>query len=418
MTKKNLFLLCDSYPGKTGEFFIDDEMRIISGNFETIYVLNQQIKQVDKNRFIPKNLVLINNFNITDRRFGLLFKPLFLKLLINEIYIVLLKYKLRLSFFLLKVILADLIYAFNKTEQLNKIIKDFGLVKNETIFYSYWHDKNAMALALLAKMDKNIKAISRAHRWDVYFEVNKFPYLPFKSFILNNLNQTFCISENAYKYFNYLYPKFIGKLSVSRLGKINDRNKLLKKNSDFYLFCSCSNLISVKRVDLIINFLSKLKLKNVQWIHFGDGPLRKELQEQCESLLKHVDYKLVGSVSNYEILEFYANNYVDLFINFSSSEGIPVSIMEAQSAGIPVIATNVGGNSEIVNNENGFIVEQDFNMDEVLNRVRAFLESSTVEIEVRRMAAFNNWKNNYSADKNYREFVEKILVNDQNKINI
>lgn len=43
----------------------------------------------------------------------------------------------------------------------------------------------------------------------------------------------------------------------------------------------------------------------------------------------------------------------------SDSEGIPVSIMEAMSFGIPVIARNVGGMSEIVNEENGLLLEND-----------------------------------------------------------
>jgi len=44
-----------------------------------------------------------------------------------------------------------------------------------------------------------------------------------------------------------------------------------------------------------------------------------------------------------DVLNYYASNPVDVFINTSSSEGLPVSIMEAMSFGIPVIATNVGG---------------------------------------------------------------------------
>ena len=47
-----------------------------------------------------------------------------------------------------------------------------------------------------------------------------------------------------------------------------------------------------------------------------------------------------------------------MFINLSSSEGIPVSIMEAQSFGIPVIATNVGGSGEIVVSETGVLVDE------------------------------------------------------------
>ena len=48
-------------------------------------------------------------------------------------------------------------------------------------------------------------------------------------------------------------------------------------------------------------------------------------------------------------------------MNVSESEGIPVSIMEASSFGIPVIATNVGGVGEIVENGyNGLLLNKDF----------------------------------------------------------
>ena len=48
------------------------------------------------------------------------------------------------------------------------------------------------------------------------------------------------------------------------------------------------------------------------------------------------------------MLDYYKNNIIDIFINLSASEGIPVSIMDAISFGIPCIATNVGGTGEIV----------------------------------------------------------------------
>jgi colanic acid/amylovoran biosynthesis glycosyltransferase len=72
----------------------------------------------------------------------------------------------------------------------------------------------------------------------------------------------------------------------------------------------------------------------------------------------------MGNVENSKILDFYSENYVDLFINFSEFEGVPVSIMEAQSAGIPVLATKVGGTSEIVSSDNGFLVEKHFDLSE------------------------------------------------------
>ena len=61
-----------------------------------------------------------------------------------------------------------------------------------------------------------------------------------------------------------------------------------------------------------------------------------------------------------------------MFINVSSTEGIPVSIMEAMSFGIPVIATAVGGTPEIVNNENGYLLSKDPSAKELAEVIQNF----------------------------------------------
>ena len=94
----------------------------------------------------------------------------------------------------------------------------------------------------------------------------------------------------------------------------------------------------------------------------------------------------------------------------SETEGISVSIMEAQSAGIPVLATNVGGTSEIVNSENGFLIEKDFNMDNLVSIIQKYLSSTDEEKQQKRKASYENWKQNYNAETNYNEFI-KLLTN-------
>ena len=113
-------------------------------------------------------------------------------------------------------------------------------------------------------------------------------------------------------------------------------------------------------------------------------------------------------VSNEKILDFYAEQFVDLFINLSDSEGIPVSIMEALSAGIPVLATNVGGTGECVGQENGFLVEKITPVEEIASVVYNYFVSNAECIIRKRTIAYEFWKGNYEAGKNYTSFGDVV----------
>ena len=74
-------------------------------------------------------------------------------------------------------------------------------------------------------------------------------------------------------------------------------------------------------------------------------------------------------------------NEVRCFINVSSSEGIPVSIMEVMSFGIPVIGTNVGGVSELVNQENGHLLSANPAAQEIVSVIEKFQQLSNEDKE-------------------------------------
>ncbi|MDR1762025.1 MAG: glycosyltransferase [Bacteroidales bacterium] len=409
MAKKNLVLLCDNYPLSTGEFFIDDEMKVLAPHFQKIIVLIKKQKKTNNlNRYIPENLEVVTykeNITLKTKIFGLwnIFRPFFIK----EWFWTLQKYKFKQWISVFKIMYMDVLRAQELQKQIEKnAVLDF----ENTICYSYWHDYKALALAFMRKKYPIITTIARAHRWDIYFEENKIPYLPFKQKIILNLSKTISISQDGKDYFNRLLnDKLNHNITVSRLGKFNNRSANNQKQENQVLICSCSTLIEVKRVSLIIDILAQLHIENLKWVHFGDGILREEIEKYAQEKLKAGSYEFKGIVSNNEILDFYAENYVDLFINTSESEGIPVSIMEALSAGIPVVATNVGGTAEAVNNENGFLLEKDFDVTNTANLIRNYLLSSVEKQLQYRENAYNSWKENYEAEKNYNSFVNEIL---------
>jgi glycosyltransferase involved in cell wall biosynthesis len=406
MENKKLVLLTSSYPNYSGEYFLEDEIKILSEEFDEvlIFCFHQDGKKV--NRKVPINIKVIDIPFYTsgmENLKSILF--IFEKDVVCEIRNVFRFFKsARFSFLSYKILFVE----YLKAQKVHTILKKH--LKNEDfsklVFYSYWHDYKALALIDFT----NSKKVSRAHGWDVDFTRHQPAYLPFKKLIIDKLDKTFSISEfgvkNLIDRFSF---KSSEKIIVSRLGKLNGRQPIFEKNKKEIIFCSCSNLIPLKRVELIIETLSKLNYLTIKWFHFGDGELKNDLQNLAtKKLSDNAQYKFMGIVPNQNILDFYSENHIDFFINLSENEGIPVSIMEAQSAAIPVIATNVGGTSEIVNNENGFLIDKDFEVNKLVCLIEDFLELPSQIQKEKRLKSYQNWKNNYDAEKNYRMF-SKIL---------
>lgn len=108
----------------------------------------------------------------------------------------------------------------------------------------------------------------------------------------------------------------------------------------------------------------------------------------------------MGSLSNAGAY----NEYVDLFMLPSNYEGLPVTIIEAMSFGKPIVASNVGGISEIVlNDENGYTVE---NIPDVFaEKIEYILENSDLYSQFSRNA-LERFKKNLTVDKMVSEYLK------------
>ena len=176
---------------------------------------------------------------------------------------------------------------------------------------------------------------------------------------------------------------------------------------------SCSYIRPDKRLELIISTFSNITDVTIYWTHIGEGSkaesYRSDIKELAkEKLHSNIHYTFLGDLSNEEVLRYYQSSRVDLFINLSSAEGIPVTIMEAMSFGIPTLATDVGGTREIVNNENGFLLTANPNVDIVVADIKEFYNSSTEQKNEKSNMAFNTWKQYFDAEFNYSDFYKNI----------
>jgi glycosyltransferase involved in cell wall biosynthesis len=84
------------------------------------------------------------------------------------------------------------------------------------------------------------------------------------------------------------------------------------------------------------------ELPNAELQIAGDGPLRQAVMAHCEGLGLNNRVTFLGAVSN--TAEFYGN--LDIFVLSSLNEGLPLAVLEAMAAGLPVVATRAGGVEE------------------------------------------------------------------------
>jgi glycosyltransferase involved in cell wall biosynthesis len=301
---------------------------------------------------------------------------------------------------------------FKKKQILNLIKKIPGKIS----VYSYWNDIDYYAACELKKEGKVLKVFSRAHGYDCYEERRINSYMPLKRQYSSIVDKVFLISDSAKKYYKDTYNYVESKLDVSRLGVFMPSNQKQKYNFDKkkIRILSISNCVPIKRVDKIIKALNHLSIKEkicVEWVHIGGGDLLDSLKKQAKNICRIegnclFKYEFRDYLPHKEVQEILLNKQFDLFINTSESEGVPVSIMEAMSYSIPVIAPDVGGISDIVNSENGVLLTSNPSIKEIVNSIKE-IYYSTCYLDYRKNA-FLMADNKFNADNNYKDFIEKI----------
>lgn len=416
-SKLNIILLTTGYPHPKRDVFVGNEIDILSKFFDKIYIV-----PVWPGKVLPKKLKNLKQYvqnqkvEVADISFGLkdilILNPKLVALMVKEIFRTMFSKKpfshkilnLWMVFrwtFLTNITLANL----------REIIKEYNIPVQDTILYSYWFHFLALSIAL-CNQPFALK-VSRAHRGDLYEEA--YPQ-PCKRFILENIDKVFACSKMGAEYINKRYCT--DKAEVSYLGTFNRQNvKSDKKKGEIFKIVSCARVVPVKRIDRIVDSLEKIeKIDNVKisWTHIGDGELLEKIKLYAQEKLgkkSNIEFKFLGFMKNEDILNLYATENFNLFINVSRSEGLPVSIMEAMSYAIPVVATDVGGTKEIVKNGiNGFLLDKNFLDNDLANLIEKFATMSEEEYKNFCLAARRTWEENFNAQKCYEDFAERLLA--------
>lgn len=279
-----------------------------------------------------------------------------------------------------------------------------GALKNkDVVFYSYRFEYQPYVAVLVRKRLKlaNAPIAARAHRYDLYEERNPDGYIPLREGLLKELTFVYPCSAHGARYLREKFPVFAAKIETKYLGTLDLGVQTAEENHVFTV-ASCSTVAPVKRMDKIVETVAHIKKAPLLWIHFGDGADMPRLKEDIRRLPPDVRVELRGAVDNKTLLSEYQKGYYDLFLNLSDSEGLPVSIMEAMSFGVPCVATDVGGTAELVRDGvNGLLIDP----AEEPARIAERIDRSLPLLDDLRENARASWAQAFDANKNYAAFV-------------
>jgi glycosyltransferase involved in cell wall biosynthesis len=256
----------------------------------------------------------------------------------------------------------------NSAKRVRQIIKHKSIQKvlssdqKDTILYFYWGVGIADILPHI-NINHFKKIVVRLHRFDLY-EYENEGYIPYRHQLMNKRITFLPCSDDGTNYLTNQYPESRAIVKTQRLGVFPHKKMSFGSNKSILKIVSCSSLTEVKRIEMMIQAAEQLTIP-FEWIHIGFGELYESLELAVKIKGLKDKFKFVGSINSELIIEYLIQGKFDLFINSSRSEGVPVSIMEALSVGIPIIATDAGGTKEIVDVNVGQLLKIDFKIIEL-----------------------------------------------------
>lgn len=302
-----------------------------------------------------------------------------------------------------------------EASEIRRIVKQLELVRpgDQLVLYSYRFAYQPYLAQLVGRAQRVSQTrVARAHGGDLYERVAQNGYIPLRRKVAESVDRLYTVSEHGREYVQANLPGLNERVTCSHLGTIDRGLAPSPADREPIRILTCSSLVRVKRLDRLVDALAVTDPgRPIHWIHYGDGPLRDELVAAADRrLADHVTVDFRGAISNADLLEIYREEPFHALVNVSESEGLPVSMMEAGSFGIPVIATDVGGVGEIIEDGvNGILLPAEPKPEDLAHTITALGRSDPDELEPLRRGARRIWEERFRADLNYAEFVSDLL---------
>lgn len=213
---------------------------------------------------------------------------------------------------------------------------------------------------------KGVKVIYTAHgfhfykgapkqNWAIFYPIEKF-CARYTDVLITINKEDYALAQKKIKVKQIEYVPGVG-IDVSKFADCvvdkSAKRKELNLPNDAFLMLSVGELNKNKNHEAVIRALARVENKNLYYIIAGEGDLRDYLLNLADELGVKERVKLLGQRN--DVKELYKT--ADLYLHPSYREGLPVAVVEALASGIPIVCTNIRGNSDVVRDGiNGILV--------------------------------------------------------------
>lgn len=412
--KKAIFFT-SVFPFKTvGEAFFESELAGVAKEFDKVYVIacemREQNPEIKKN--LPDNVTAFSlgiekvKTSVLKGIFALPFRAFFWKEFLK-----ILKEKHPFVQSVRSLVYAGSMY-LSICKKFPYIKKNIELSKDdEVVFFGYWLSFISRAILSFKKYLglKKSPVISRAHgSADVMNIAEPKRFYPFQTYLLDKLDAVFAVSKGGCEHLRKLC-KTPDKVSSIYIGVQGPSEKPQREKEPFVVM-SCSNIIPLKKVRRVGSAVRRLikKIPNIHWVHFGDGPLRDELEREFADIADYITF--YGYTPHDEVLSYLESGKASVFVSASATEGLPVSIIEAAAYGLPSVATDVGSTCEIaISGVSGTLVKSDISSSELADEIYKYYQMDNEEYNEISRKAYELFCEEFDCNKNGLEFAKAIL---------
>ena len=186
---------------------------------------------------------------------------------------------------------------------------------------------------------------------------------------------------------------------------IEQHNKVVLENNIIQLLV-VSRLVSQKNIDSIIKAVKVMENENIILNIVGDGSEINNLKLLVKKYELDKKINFIGKIENTKLNEYLKN--ADIFIQASNYEGLPHSILEAMNFEIPILSTDVGGCSVLLNKgERGYIIPMPVSEVEISEGIRTIIDDKN-EAKSKAKLAKNYLNQEHNFNTNAEIYHEKI----------